>query len=427
MKHKIVIVGGGAGGLELATKLGKRFGKSDKASITLVDTNLTHVWKPLLHEVAAGALSSATEELNYHAQAKWNHFSFELGTMEGLDRKAKTLSLAAVMDEDDKPLIAPRTLCYDTLIVAVGSNSNDFGITGAREHAVFLDTRKQADFFHRKLLNAYLSSTRHQDATGAISIAIVGAGATGVELAAELRHAAEELFSYGLGQVKPDNLKITVIEAGPRILPGLPERISNSVLKQLTHLGVNVLVNAAVSGIDETGLTTREGQRIKSDLKVWAAGIKASLFLKDLDGLETNNINQLVVGSTLQTTRDESIFAFGDCAACFDPHTGRNVPPRAQAAHQQASTLVKSMQARILDKPLPTFSYKDYGSLVSLSRFSAVGNLMGGMKLEGHLARYFYMSLYQMHQVALYGGLKTGLSVVGGFLRRRIKPALKLH
>jgi len=427
MKHKVVIVGGGAGGLELATKLGKRFGKSDKASITLVDANLTHIWKPLLHEVATGALSSATEELNYHAQAKWNHFAFELGRMESLDRKSRTLHLAAVLDEQDQQLIPARTLSYDTLIVAVGSTSNDFGIAGAQEHTVFLDSRKQADVLHRKLLNAYLASTSNPDLAGSISIAIVGAGATGVELAAELRHAAGELSSYGLGQISPENLKITVIEAGARILPALPERIGDAVLKTLERLGVNVMLNAAVSSVDETGLTTREGQRIESSFTVWAAGIKAPAFLKDLDGLETNNINQLVVGSTLQTTRDDSIFAFGDCAACFDPATGRNVPPRAQAAHQQASTLVKSIEARIKGKSLPTFNYKDYGSLVSLSRFSAVGNVMGNMKLEGHLARYFYMSLYQMHQVALYGVVRTALSVIGGFLGNRIKPALKLH
>lgn len=427
MKHKIVIVGGGAGGLELATKLGKRFGRSDKASITLVDANLTHIWKPLLHEVAAGALSSATEELNYHAQAKWNHFSFELGRMEGLDRQSKTIRLAAVMDEQGDPLIAARSLSYDTLIVAVGSTSNDFAIAGARDHTVFLDTRQQADVLHRKLLNAYLASTSNPDLAGSISIAIVGAGATGVELAAELRHAAQELSSYGLGQISPDNVNITVIEAGPRILPALPARIGDAVLKTLERLGVTVMVNAAVASIDEAGLTTREGHRIESSLKVWAAGIKAPSFLKDLDGLETNNINQLVVGSTLQTTRDESIFAFGDCAACFDPNTGRNVPPRAQAAHQQASTLVKSIQARIKHQSLPTFNYKDYGSLISLSRFSAVGTIMGTKKLEGHLARYFYMSLYQMHQVALYGVMRTALAVIGGFLGNRIKPALKLH
>ncbi|EJM61874.1 Pyridine nucleotide-disulfide oxidoreductase [Pseudomonas sp. GM50] len=269
MKHKIVIVGGGAGGLELATKLGKRFGKSDKASITLVDASLTHIWKPLLHEVAADALSSATEELNYHAQAKWNHFSFELGTMEGLDRNTQTLRLVAVIDENDQQLIPARMLSYDTLVMAVGSTSNDFGIAGAKEHTVFLDTRKQADLLHRKLLNAYLASAGNPDIIGSVSIAIVGAGATGVELAAELRHAAEELSSYGLGQISPENLKITLIEAGPRILLALPERIGNALLKTLERLGVNDMVNAGVSSIDPTGQTTHEGQRIESTLKVW--------------------------------------------------------------------------------------------------------------------------------------------------------------
>jgi NADH dehydrogenase len=431
MTHRIVIVGGGAGGLELATKLGKRYAKSDKASITLVDANLTHIWKPLLHEVAAGALSAATEELNYHAQAKWNHFRFEPGRMEGIDRAAKTIALQGVNDELGAQLIPARTLGYDTLIMAVGSTSNDFGIKGAREHTVFLDTRKQADLFHRKLLEAYLKSRATPDQAGSISVAIVGAGATGVELAAELRHAAEQLSSYGMGQIRPENLKITLVEAGPRILPALPERIGNAVLNTLETLGVDVIVNSAVSSIDETGLTTGEGLRINASLKVWAAGIRAPLFLKELGGLETNNISQLVVGATLQTTRDESIFALGDCAACFDTKTGRNVAPRAQAAHQQASLLVKSVDAIIKNKQLPLFKYKDYGSLISLSKFSAVGNLMGnlsgGMKLEGRLARYFYMSLYQMHQTALYGVPRTVLSVIGNCLARGIKPKLKLH
>lgn len=427
MKHNVVIVGGGAGGLELATKLGKRFGKSGKASITLVDANLTHLWKPLLHEVAAGSLSASAEELNYHAQAKWNDFTFELGRMVALDRAKKSIALQAVTDDAGLELLPARLLHYDTLIIAVGSTSNDFGIQGASEHTLFLDTRQQADIFHRKLLNAYLASRAHTDHTHSISVAIVGAGATGVELAAELRHAAQELSSYGMGQIAPENLKITLIEAGPRILPALPERISTPVLQTLKQLGVDVMVDSTVSSIDEAGLTTRDGLRIESALKVWAAGIRAPVFLKDLAGLETNQINQLVVRSTLQTSRDESIFAFGDCAACFDSNTGRNVPPRAQAAHQQASVLVNSIDAIIKNKSLPVFKYKDYGSLISLSKFSAVGSLMGGMKLEGHLARYFYMSLYQMHQVALYGVVRTALSVVGAFLGNRIKPVLKLH
>jgi NADH dehydrogenase len=431
MTHKIVIVGGGAGGLELATTLGNQFKNSDKANVTLVDGNLTHIWKPLLHEVAAGSLNATADELNYLAQGKWNHFSFQLGRMNNLNRSEKHISLEAVLDEDGKQVLAERTISYDTLVIAVGSTSNDFGIQGAKEHCVFLDTRQQAERFHRKLLNAYLSSTASEGPQGTISVAIVGGGATGVELAAELRHSAQELSDYGLGQVSPENLNITLIEAGPRILPALPERISKSVHTALEKLGVEVIVGASVSEITEHSLTTRGGATINADLKVWAAGIKAPLFLRDIGGLETNNLNQLVVLPTLQSSRDESIFALGDCAACLDESTGRNVPPRAQAAHQQASLIAKAIKARLSGKRLPVFKYRDYGSLVSLSTFTAVGNLMGNFSgsvfLEGWLARLFYISLYRMHQVALHGIFRTGFSMVGNRLGSGIKPRLKLH
>lgn len=142
MTHRIVIVGGGAGGLELATRLGKSLGKRKQAEITLVDTNLTHIWKPLLHEVAAGSLNSSEDELNYVAQAKWNHFNFQLGRMSGLDREGKQIQLAATLDEEGRELLPARTLGYDTLVIAVGSNTNDFGTLGAAQHCLFLEDRK---------------------------------------------------------------------------------------------------------------------------------------------------------------------------------------------------------------------------------------------------------------------------------------------
>ena len=147
--------------------------------------------------------------------------------------------------------------------------------------------------------------------------------------------------------------------------------------------------------------------------------------------LETNRLNQLVVTGNLQTTLDPSIFAFGDCAACPQPGTDRNVPPRAQAAHQQASLLAKSLKLRIEGKTLPEYKYTDYGSLISLSRFSAVGNLMGNLTgsvmLEGWLARMFYVSLYRMHQMALYGVPRTLLLMLSDRLGRSTEPRLKLH
>ncbi|KNC13445.1 NAD(P)/FAD-dependent oxidoreductase [Pseudomonas coleopterorum] len=433
MTHRIVIVGGGAGGLELATSLGKTLGKRGTANITLVDANLTHIWKPLLHEVAAGSLNSSEDELNYVAQAKWNHFEFQLGRMSGLDRAAKQIQLSATLDpETGLELVPARSIGYDTLVIAVGSTTNDFGTQGAAEHCLFLDTRKQAERFHQQLLNHYLRAhAGHDESRAQISVAIVGAGATGVELAAELHNAAKELAAYGLGRIAPENMRITLIEAGPRVLPALPERIGQPVHQTLEKLGVTVLTNAAVSEVTAESLLTSSGQVIPASLKVWAAGIRAPGFLKDIDGLETNRINQLVVRPTLQTTHDDDIFAFGDCAACPQPGTDRNVPPRAQAAHQQASLLAKSLKLRIEGKALPEYTYKDYGSLISLSHFSAVGNLMGNLTgsvmLEGWLARMFYVSLYRMHQAALYGLFRTGMLMLGSRIGRGTEPRLKLH
>ncbi|WP_159911582.1 NAD(P)/FAD-dependent oxidoreductase [Pantoea sp. 18069] len=432
MTHRIVIVGGGAGGLELATRLGQRLGKSRQAEIILVDSHLSHMWKPLLHEVAAGSLSLSDNEFNYIAQAKWKHFQFQMGRMCGLDRKSKTIELAPLLHDDGSQAAPARKLAYDTLVMAIGSVTNDFSTPGAAEHCIFLDAPEQAERFHRLLLGKYLAAHAGDDKQAQLRIAIVGAGATGVELAAELRNAAQQLADYGLGNIAPGNLHITVLDAGKRVLPALPERIGRDAHQTLEKLGVQVITEAAVSRVTADQLETADGRVIPASIKVWAAGIKAPDFLQSLDGLESNRINQLVVRTTLQTTLDDDIFVLGDCAACpMDDGSGKNVPPRAQAAHQQASLLAQSLPRRLRGEPLPHYRYRDYGSLVSLSHFSAVGNLMGNLmgtvKVEGWLARMFYISLYRMHQVALCGVFRTALLMLSDRIGRRTEPRLKLH
>jgi NADH dehydrogenase len=432
MSHRIVIVGGGAGGLELATRLGRRLGKRGAAEIVLVDAHLTHTWKPLLHEVAVGSLDVSGNEVNYLAQAKWNHFQFQLGSMNAVDRASRTIWLSATVDENGDELVPGRGLTYDTLVIAVGSVTNDFNTPGAAEHCIFLDTPKQATRFHRQLLSRYLTAHALPHGAEKLEIAIIGAGATGVELAAELRHAGEQLAVYGLGNIRPEDLQITVVEAGPRVLPALPERLSVDVHRTLIDLGVKVLTNSTVTEITAEHLKLSDGKRIPATLKVWAAGIRAPGFLKNLDGLETNRLDQLLVRPTLQTTLDDNIFALGDCAACpMGDGSNRAVPPRAQAAHQQAVLLKGSLERRLKKKELPDYRYRDYGSLVSLSRFGAVGNLMGNamrsVRVEGWLARRFYVSLYRMHQVTLVGGFRTALLMLSGQISRKTRPRLKLH
>lgn len=433
--HNIVIVGGGAGGLELATRLGRTLGRRKQALITLVDRWRTHLWKPLLHQVAAGSMDMNDHELDYLYQARWHHFQFRLGRMDGLNRAKKEIHLAPTVDEDGREVIPARSIAYDTLVVAVGSTTNDFGTPGAREHAISLDNPQQAALFHSRLLNACLRANAQQEPLqpGQLHIAIIGAGATGVELAAELHNTIREFVSFGLDRINPErDIRITIIEAAPKILPALPERLSVAVLGLLKKLKVEVLTGEKVTKVSAQGVTTANGREIPAELVVWAAGIKAPDFLRDLDGLETNRINQLMVTQMLQATRDPNVFAFGDCASC--PWPGKNgwVPPRAQSAHQQASHLYKMLPRRLRGEALQPFVYRDFGSLVSLGKFSTVGSLMGAITrgtimVEGFFAKIMYLSLYKMHELALHGFTKVFLDTLARIITRRTEPHIKLH
>ncbi|ACT13517.1 MULTISPECIES: NAD(P)/FAD-dependent oxidoreductase [Pectobacterium] len=428
---KIVIVGGGAGGLELATSLGHKLGRKKKAEITLVDRNHSHLWKPLLHEVATGSLDDDMDALSYLAHARNHYFQFQLGMLTDIDREQQQIQLAEVCDEQGDVLVAARRIPYDILVVALGSASNDFGTPGVKDHCIFLDNPKQARRFHNEMLNLFLKFTANQDEKERVNIAIVGGGATGVELSAELHNAVKQLHSYGFDGLDNQTLNVTLVEAGERILPALPPRISAAAHQELNNIGVRVLTKTMVTSAESGGLNTKDGEFIEADLMVWAAGIKAPDAMKEIAGLETNRINQLVVEPTLQTTRDPNIFAIGDCASC--PQEGGGfVPPRAQAAHQMASRCHSNIIALLNGQMLKPYVYKDHGSLVSLSKFSTVGSLMGNLMrgsvmVEGRIARFVYISLYRMHQVALHGYVKTGLMMLVGGINRVIRPRLKLH
>ena len=428
---KIVIIGGGAGGLELATSLGHKLGRKKKAEIILVDRNHSHLWKPLLHEVATGSLDDGVDALSYLAHARNHGFTFQIGSLTDIDRENKTIKLAEICDENGEMLVPVRDIAYDQLVMALGSTSNDFGTPGVKDHCIFLDNPHQAHRFHNEMLNLFLKFSASADKQKKVNIAIVGGGATGVELSAELHNAVKQLHSYGFKGLDSEALNVTLVEAGERILPALPPRISAAAHQELTKLGVRVLTQTMVTSADKNGLNTKFGEFIDADLMVWAAGIKAPDFMKDIAGLETNRINQLVVEPTLQTTRDPDIYAIGDCASCPQP-SGGFVPPRAQSAHQMASRCFANIMAQRKGQSLKPYVYKDHGSLVSLSRFSTVGSLMGNlmrgsMMVEGRLARLVYVSLYRMHQIALHGYIKTGLMMLVGGINRVIRPRLKLH
>lgn len=437
-QHRIVIVGGGAGGLELATRLGDRLGRKGLAQVTLIEKARTHFWKPHLHEIAAGSVDVHTRSVDYLAQSHWHCFRYRMGEMVGLDRVRREVHVAPYYDDEEgEQVTSARVFGYDTLVIAVGSQCNDFGTPGVQQHAMMLETPAQADRFHRRLVNACVRAHAQPQPLRAdqLQVVVIGAGATGVELVAELHKATRTLVSYGLDRIDPErDIRLNLIEAGPRILPALPERIANAALRLLQSMNVNVRTGARVTEVTENAVHLEGEQTIPAELVVWAAGVKAPNFLKDLAGLETNRNNQLIVRPTLQSTRDDDVFALGDCGAApwlGHPH-GAIAPPRAQAAHQQASHLAAQIERRLRNEPLKPWHYHDFGSLVSLGKYSTVGNLMGALLgknlwIEGIFARWMYLSLYKLHELALHGIWKTSLGTLARALARGTEPRVKLH
>ena len=440
-RHRLVIVGGGAGGLQLAARLGHRLGPDSPIELTLIDAALTHVWKPQLHELAAGTLGGPDQETDYLQQAQRHGFRFHLGRLERMDRSARQLWLAPLLDDDGHTVAPRRAVPYDTVVLALGSIVNDFGTPGVAEHAVALDTADDARRFHRRLLSLWarneLQAVNQRERTP-VRIAIVGGGATGVELAAELMETLSALAGFvphlgGSAPARADGLpvRIHLLEAGPRLLAALPEAVAAQAQADLQRRGIDVRTGVKVTGVTASSVLLGE-QSLPADLAVWAAGIRGPQVLQQLDGLALTRSGQLEVLPTLQTTLDPRVLAMGDCAWCTPQPGGPAVPPRAQAAHQQAEMLAAALPGFVRGEPLPAFRFDDKGSLVSIGRRHAVGRLVtpgqgGGFNLDGLLARWAYWGLQRQHMATLHGPLRTALATIGGWLMARTGPPVKLH
>ena len=432
MRADIVVVGGGAGGLELACKLGRKLGRS---KVMLVDSRLYHIWKPSLHEVAAGTLDIHQEGLSYQMLAHDNGFTFVYGALVGLDATAKRLRVGPVSSAGQEDVLLERSIDFSKLVIAVGSSANYFGVPGAIEHTISLNATEDAERFRQKLLRLLSIADQAKGAgrDAQVDIVIIGGGATGVELAAELREASAAYASYGFEHLEAlRDVHITLLEGAARILAPLPERVAHAALALLQQRDIKVVTGCTVSAIEHGQVRDAAGHTYRADLCVWAAGIRAPEWLATL-GLPTNRAGQLLVDDRMQVKGCSDIYALGDCAACLDS-TGKAVPPRAQAAHQQADFLRQTFLRQAAGKAPQArgYRYTDYGALVSIGSNTSVGSLMGALRglnwfVEGFFARMMYLSLHLLHHAAVLGPVRTGLLAVARFLIRRTTPLVKLH
>ena len=424
---RIVIVGGGIAGLQLATRLGERLGRSGRAQVTVVDRSPTHIWKPMLHTIAAGTRDVQQQQVIFLAHARDHGYTYQPGELKGLDRARRRVQLGEIRSQDGDVVIDARELEYDVLILALGSQANDFGVPGVREHCYFIDSQQQAETFNEALrMRVFRSIARDEP----FRVAIVGAGATGVELAAELSRLLEVAQAYGDETVR-ERLQLTLLESGPRILNAFPPRISASAQRRLEQIGFRVLTSTRVTSADANGFHYGDGSFAEADLMVWAAGVKAPDFMQGLGGLDTNRANQIVVSPTLQASGDEHVFAIGDCASLQLEGQERPLPPTAQVATQQAEHLAKHLPAWLDGTPIPPFAFHDFGALVSISDYDAFGTLgqfgffRGGF-IQGRFAQFSHLMLYRRHQQALHGFSKATLLWIAERINGWVQPRIRL-
>ncbi|MES2315888.1 MAG: FAD-dependent oxidoreductase [Pseudomonadota bacterium] len=431
----IVIVGGGAGGLELATRLGDSMGRAGKARVILVDRWPAHFWKPLLHTLASGKRDAQGTEVDYAAQACEHGFEFVRGDVLAVERAARCIRLAPWLADDGAEMLPARAISYDKLVLALGSVTNFFGVPGAAEHVLTLDDVPQADAFRQRFIDGCIYASARNAATPGsdegVDIVIVGGGATGVELAAELSHSARTLARYKVHALDPvRHVRIRILERGSLLLPHLHPRLSKRAARHLRSLGIKILTDCSVASVQPHAVIDSDGNSYPSTITLWAAGVKAPAMCAHL-GLTVNGLGQIAVTPSLQALGDPNVFAIGDCASFTCPIGGK-LPPRAQAAHQQAMFLAQVLAQGPDAAARAVFEYRDYGSLVSLGPQAAVGVLtamIGKRKLQvrGAVAIWLYGLMYRKHLMALHGFARMAARTLADWIGEKISPSVKLH
>lgn len=426
--HRVVIVGGGAAGIEVATRLARH----ERFDVTLVDKVATHFWKPRLHELAAGLLGDGEEAVPFLAHGQERHYRYVPGPLLKVHADAHTIDIGeARMPLTDELILPARTLPYDTLVLAFGSRVNDFGTPGVLEHCDMLDSPAQAILLRRKLLALAMRTSGQPDRR--IGIGIVGAGATGVELAAELHHAFNDMHRYG-GLDPASKLDITLMDMAPRILPAVDPRTAGWAHHVLESMGVHVRVGVGVSAVEDGAIVLKDGTRVACDIQVWAAGVVGHDFVRDLGPFELSRDRRIVVDEHLAAKGVKDIYALGDCAYAAIGHEGAVVPPTAQAATQQAAWLGHALPRLVAGERVDGFHYRSKGTLVSLGVRQATGELPAGkhpgksvISLRGPLAKLLYVSLEQRHRATVHGWFRATALWLADRLRQTTMPPVKLH
>ncbi|MDA0160242.1 NAD(P)/FAD-dependent oxidoreductase [Solirubrobacter ginsenosidimutans] len=393
--HRVVIVGGGFGGLQAALHL-----KDAKdVEITLVDRRNFHLFQPLAYQVATGALAAG--EVCYPLRAIFRgeeRVKVMLAEATGFDLGARTVALRTAAGEE--------ALEYDTLLVGGGSKYNYFGHPEWQEHAAELKSLEGALHIRAQILRAFETAELAEteaERDRQLTFVIVGAGPTGVEMAGQIAEIARNT-RRDFRNIDTRNTKVLLVEAGDRVLASFPPKLSGRAMHSLVNLGVTPMLNAAVTGIDPDGVTVGD-DHIRSATVIWAAGVLAagvSSMLAEAAGAETDKVGRLIVEPDLSLPGHPEVLAIGDMVQVRGAHALPGVAPVAMQMGRYAAKLVKG---RLRAKDVGPFKYKDKGNLATIGRGRAVAELPPGIRAWGFPAWALWLGIHLFYLVGFQNRL----------------------
>ena len=376
-EKQVVIVGAGFGGLACAKKLRK----SRSCRVTLIDRNPYQLFSPLLYQVATASLPE--DDIAFPIRTAYREVQFVRGEVSNIDTTAKTLAMSN-----------GKTISYDDLILAVGSEGATYGIPGVSENTFQMKSVHDARDIRRSLLRTYEDVEDGLLPLERLNVVIVGGGPTGVELAGAVSELQREILRE-FEHIAP-KATVTLLEAGPRLLPSFHPNSSKYTQKKLTQMGVQVLVDAAVTEATSRSLRLKDGKEIIAGTKIWAAGVVAPPHWKFLG--ETDRGNRIKVNANLQLS--DSIWVIGD-AASYPDSNGRPLPMIAPVAIQQGKHVARQIRRRESSRQLEVFKYRDKGQMATIGRRKAVVEIRSWLRFGGSLAWLTWLAL---HLAYLSGG-----------------------
>ena len=413
MSHRVVVVGGGFGGLYAARALASSSSGRQPVEVTLIDRRNFHLFQPLLYQVATGGLSAV--DIAYPLREIFRHAKNVhtlLGEVVDIDVERRVVRLGDQEISSSRELPPIREFPYDSLILVTGSRHHYFGHDGWGQVAPGLKTVEDAQEIRRRILSAFEAGEQESDPDRRhawLTFVIVGGGPTGVELAGALGEVAHDTLRGEFRTIRPEEARIFLIEASPRVLGSYPADLSEKAAASLAKLGVLPLTGAHVVAIDAQGVgldVAGQHRRIESRTVLWAAGVQASglgAILAAKTGAALDRAGRVTVGPYLAVPGHAEIYVIGDLAGATTAGNAA-LPALAPVAMQQGEYVAGLIKARLKGQPRRPFHYHDHGSMATIGRASAVA-LIAGLKLSGWIAWAAWLFVHLMYLVGFQNRL----------------------